>query len=48
MSGTAVKACPQVMRLLNSVVDVCLVYGIDETCTRELEVGREGRGNGCG
>lgn len=27
----------QVIRLLNSVVDVCLVYGFDETCMRELE-----------
>ena len=28
----------RVVRLLNSVVDVCLVYGIDETSTRELQV----------
>ena len=27
----------QVIRLLNSIVDVCLVYGFDETCMRELE-----------
>ena len=27
---------PSVMRLLNSTVEFCLVYGIDETSTREL------------
>lgn len=26
-----------VIRLLNSIVDVCLVYGFDETCMRDLE-----------
>ena len=31
-----------VVRLLNSTVNVCLVYGIDETCARELEVMEEG------
>ena len=31
-----------VVRLLNSTVNVCLVYGIDETCSRELEVLEEG------
>ena len=31
-----------VVRLLNSTVNVCLVYGIDDTCSRELEVMEEG------
>ena len=30
------------MRLLNSIVDVCVVYGIDETSTRSLDVMEEG------
>lgn len=38
MSGVSGKVCPEVLRLLNSVVNVCLVYGIDETSSRELEV----------
>ena len=29
---------PNVAPLLNSVIDVCLVYGIDETSARELPV----------
>ena len=33
---------PNVVPLLNSVVDVCLVYGIDETSARELPVTEEG------
>ena len=33
---------PKVVPLLNSVVDVCLVYGIDETSARELPVTEEG------
>ncbi len=44
MAGTPGKACPQVIRLFNSAVNVCLVYGIDETSTRELEVWCEGFG----
>ena len=31
-----------VVRLLNAVVDVCLVYGFDETCARELETPADG------
>lgn len=43
----------QVIRLLNSIVDVCLVYGFDETCMRELEAeegvsGWVGGVGGCG
>ena len=41
----------QVIRLLNSIVDVCLVYGFDETCMRDLEAeeGVSGRDvGGCG
>ena len=42
-----------VVPLLNSVIDVCLVYGVDETSSREIPVteegvregGREGRRN---
>ena len=30
------------MRLLNSIVEFCLVYGIDETSTRELDILEEG------
>ena len=33
---------PQVVPLLNSVIDVCVVYGIDETSARELPVTEEG------
>ena len=33
---------PSVMRLLNSIVEFCLVYGIDETSTRELDILEEG------
>ena len=29
---------PSVMRLLNSIEEFCLVYGIDETSTRELDI----------
>ena len=28
--------------LLNSMVDVCLVYGVDETSSREIPVTEEG------
>ena len=40
----------QVIRLLNSIVDVCLVYGFDETCMRDLEAeeGVSGRGRWVG
>ena len=43
----------QVIRLLNSIVDVCLVYGFDETCMRDLEAEEGvsewvGRVSGCG
>ena len=33
---------PRVVPLLNSVIDVCLVYGVDETSARELPVTEEG------
>lgn len=36
-----------VVRLLNSTVNVCLVYGIDDTCSRELEVMEEGDIHSC-
>ena len=29
------------VRLLNSVVDVCVVYGFDETCIGDLEIEEE-------
>ena len=31
-----------VVPLLNSVIDVCLVYGVDETSSREIPVTEEG------
>ena len=33
---------PSVVRLLNSIVEFCLVYGIDETSTSELDILEEG------
>jgi len=47
MSGTSPinpqgHQVPHVVRLLNSIVDVCVVYGIDETSTRALDVVEEG------
>ena len=32
----------EVVPLLNSIIDVCLVYGVDETSSREIPVTEEG------
>ena len=42
VSPTHSTTPPKVVPLLNSVVDVCLVYGIDETSARELPITEEG------
>ena len=42
MSPTPQAIFPPVVPLLNSVIDVCLVYGIDETSARELHVTEKG------
>ena len=42
VSPSLLATPPSVVPLLNSVVEVCLVYGIDETSARELPVTEEG------
>lgn len=48
LSPSHLTTPPQVVPLLNSVIDVCVVYGIDETSARELPVTEEGVGRGGG
>ena len=49
VSPTHPSSPGNVVPLLNSVIDVCLVYGVDETSSREIPVTEEGvRGGGGG